>query len=201
MEGPVGARGAVAQCDLPQKHIGKRTGAQEWREKRQTGTWIHGLRHLLCRSRSEAGQTIVELAFSFLVFVFFAFAVIDFGHLFYVKTNVQNALQEAARYGSTGAHMPDPLNPGQTLSRVISITDTLQNDAVGANISNIQISSVTGGVPSSTSAGGPQGMLTVTATVNVSLWTPLISRLFPNGQYTFTTSVTIMNEPFLPSLT
>jgi len=214
MERPVGARGAVAQCALPLKHISRRIGAQyiskhpmtwdgeEWREKRKTGTWIHGLRHLLCGSRAEEGQTIVELAFAFLVFVFFAFAVVDFGHLFYVRMDVQNALQEAARYGSTGNHLPDPNNPGQNLSRIVSIEDTLQNDAMGVNISNISISSVTGGVTSTTSAGGPQGTLTVSVTVNVPLWTPLLSRLFfPNGQYTFTSSVTIMNEPFQTGLT
>ena len=152
--------------------------------------------HLLCRSRSEEGTTIVEFAFGFMVFVFVSFAVIDFGHLFFVRMDVQNALQEAARYGSTGNHLPDPVNPGNNLSRIASITNTLQNDAMGVNISNISITSVTGGTSSSTSAGGPGGMLTVSVTVNVPLWTPVIAPLFPNGQYTFTSSVTIMNEPF-----
>lgn len=204
MEHPIGAHGAVAQCALSPKHIDERTKMQSSLhalEKRTTVTWIRGLRHLLCRSRSEEGTTIVELAFAFLLFVFLSFAVIDFGHLFFVKTAVQNALQEAARYGLTGNHLADPANPGNNLSRITSITNTLQNGAMGVNISNISITSVTGGVSSTTSAGGPGGTLTVAATVNMPLWTPIIGRLFPGGIYTFTSSVTIMNEPFQPSLT
>ena len=174
---------------------------QQWRGSAKTVTRIHGPRHLLRRSRSEEGQSLVELAFAFMVFVFLAFAVFDFGHLFFVRTAVQNALQEAARYGSTGNHLPDPNNPGQNLSRTASIIETLQNDAMGVNISNISITSVTGDTTSTTSAGGPGGMLTVSVTDNMPLWTPLIARLFPNGQYTFTSAVTIMNEPFQPGQT
>jgi hypothetical protein len=115
-----------------------------------------------------------------------------------VEVDVQNALQEAARYGSTGNHLPNPNSPGQFLSRVTSIVDTLENDASGVNISNIQISSVDGG---SNSAGGPGDLMTVSTTVNMPLMTPLIAQLFPSGQFTFTSSVTIMNEPFSPSET
>lgn len=174
---------------------------QQLRGRAKTVTWIRGPRNLLRRSRSEEGQSLVEMALAFMVFVYLAFAVFDFGHLFFVRTAVQNALQEAARYGSTGNHLPDPKNPGQNLSRTTSIIDTLQNDAMGVNISNVSITSVTGDTTSTTSAGGPGGLLTVSVTVNMPLWTPLITRLFKNGQYTFTSSVTIMNEPFQPGQT
>jgi Flp pilus assembly protein TadG len=154
--------------------------------------------HFLCRFRSEEGQSLVEVAIAALLFFFLMFAVFDFGHLFFVEMDVQNALQEAARYGSTGNHLPNPNSPGQFLSRVASIVDTLENDASGVNISNIQISSVNGG---SNSAGGPGDLMTVSTIVNMPLMTPLIAQLFPNGQFTFTASVTIMNEPFSPSQT
>jgi Flp pilus assembly protein TadG len=199
MENQIGAQGAVRQCASYPEHIGEKTKVQGSDAK---GIRSNVLWHLQCRFRSEEGQSIVELALAFMLFVFLALAVVDFGHLFFVRMAVQNALQEAARYGSTGNHLPDPNNPGGTpLSRIVSIEDTLQNDSMGINITNISISSVTGGTSSTTSAGGPGGMLTVSATVNMPLLTPLIGRLFPNGQYTFTTSVTIMNEPFQPSLT
>jgi Flp pilus assembly protein TadG len=173
---------------------------KEWRGMGKTLTWIHGRRHLLCRSRSEEGQSLVEFALVFLVFMLFVFAIFDFGHLFFVEMDVQNAIQEAARYGSTGNHLPDPKNPGNSLSRVTSIIDTLENDAMGVQFSNIQVSS-SNGASTSTNGGGPGDMLTVSATVNMSLMTPLIAQMFPNGQYTFTASVTIMNEPFPPSQT
>ncbi len=173
---------------------------EEWRGMGKTVPWIHGLRHLLCRSRSEEGQSLVEFALAFLVFMFLVFAIFDFGHLFFVEMDVQNAIQEAARYGSTGNHLPDPKNPGNTLSRVTSIIDTLENDAIGVQFSNIQVSS-SNGASTSTNGGGPGDMLTVSATVNMPLMTPMIAQMFPNGQYTFTASITIMNEPFLPSQT
>lgn len=157
---------------------------------------IHGLRHLLCRFRSEEGQSLVEFALVFMVFIFLVFAIFDFGHLFFVEMDVQNAIQEAARYGSTGNHLPDPKNPGSSLSRATSIIDTFENDAVGVKVTNIQVSSLNGG---SGSAGGPGDSLTVTATVSMPLMTPLIARMFPHGQYTFTASTTVMNEPFPPS--
>jgi Flp pilus assembly protein TadG len=171
---------------------------EEWRGMGKTVPRIHGLRHLLCRSRSEEGQSLVEFALAFLVFMFLVFAIFDFGHLFFVEMDVQNAIQEAARYGSTGNHLPDPKNPGNNLSRIVSIIDTLESDAMGVQFSNIQVTSATGG---STSAGGPGDMMTVAATVNMPLMTPMIAQMFPNGQYTFTASITIMNEPFPSSQT
>jgi len=145
------------------------------------------------RFRSEEGGTLVEFAFASLLFFLLVFAVFDYGHLFFVEMAVQNAIQEAARYGSTGNHLPDPNNPGNNLSRVNSIIDTLENDAMGVQISNIQVSSASGGAGS---AGGPGDLLTVSATVNVALVTPIVARFFPNGQYTLTPSITVMNEPF-----
>jgi Flp pilus assembly protein TadG len=160
--------------------------------------WIHGLRHLLCRVRSEEGGSLVEFALVSMVFLFLTFAIFDFGHLYFVEMDVQNALQEAARYGSIGNHLPNPSNPGSTLSRVASIIATFESDAMGINASNIQVSSLNGGP---TSAGGPGDMLTVSATVTMPLMTPLIAQMFPNGQYTFTASTTVMNEPFPPNQT
>lgn len=168
---------------------------QQWRGR---VTRIHGLRHLLCRFRSEEGASLVEFALTSLLFFFLLFAVFDFGHLFFVEMDVQNALQEAARYGSTGNHLPDPNNASQSLSRVTSIINTLENDAFGVSISNIQVSSLNGG---SGSAGGPGDLMTVSTTVSMTMMTPLIAQLFPNGQLTYVASVTIMNEPFPPGQT
>jgi Flp pilus assembly protein TadG len=166
------------------------------------------VRRLLFRLRSEDGQTLVEFALAFVVFIFLVFAIFDFGHLFFVEMDVQNAIQEAARYGSTGNHLPNPKNPDQTLSRNRSIIDTLKSDAMGVQFSSIQISSIpisslSGGSTTSSSpgAGGPGELMTLSATVKMPLMTPLIAQMFPNGQYTFTESVTIMNEPFPASQT
>lgn len=179
-------------------HLSKSSNVVTMNWKRAKCDSIRGLRDLLCPFRSEEGQSLVEFALTALVFFVLMFAVFDFGHLFFVEMSAQNAIQEAARYGSTGNHLPDPSNPGKSLSRVMSITNTLKQDAFGVTISNIQISSLGGG---SGSAGGPGDLLTVSTTVSMPLMTPVIAQMFPNGQFTFTPSVTIKNEPFSPSQT
>jgi Flp pilus assembly protein TadG len=156
------------------------------------------LQRLLRRSRSAEGQTIFEFAMVFTLFIFLVLGVFDFGHLFFVRMNVENALQEAARFASTGNHLPDPNSHGNNLSRVDSIIATLNQDASGAVITNVQISSANGGKDS---AGGPGDTETITVTASVPMLTPMIAKLFDQGRYTFTSSVTIKNEPFPSSET
>jgi hypothetical protein len=196
MKREIGPHGANARCALSPGHMGEKTAEHCPFQTIRHGN--DGLRHWLSRSRSEEGESIVEFAIVSLLFVFLVLAIIDFGHLCFVQVEVQNALQEAARYGSTGNHLPNPAIPGTTLSRVISITDIFQQNVLGVQTPSIQVSSLSGGAAS---AGGPGDMLTISATVTMPLMTPLIARMFPGGEYTFTTSTTIMNEPFQPSET
>ncbi len=138
------------------------------------------------------------------VFFVLILGVMDFGRLFFIQENIQQAVDAGARYGSTGIHQSGT-NPatGQAYTRVQSITDYIQQQAaapigMGASLSTISISSATGGAGS---AGGPQDIETISVTATVRLMTPFISRFFPSGQYTFTSSATIKNEPFPPSQT
>ena len=124
--------------------------------------------------------------------------------MFFVQENVQQAVEAGARYASTGLHQSGT-NPatGQAYTRIQSIDDYIEQQAavstgMGATLSSISISSVQGG---SGSPGGPQDIETVSVSTVVTLMTPIISRLFPNGQYNFTASATIKNEPFPPSQT
>jgi len=145
------------------------------------------------RPGSIRGQAMLEFALVAPLFFFLIFAVIDFGRMFFVQMNLQSAVQEAGRFASTGDHLPDPNNPGQTLSRIASIIATAQQAAYGANLTNIKISSANGGP---NSAGGPGDIVTVSLTSSLPLMTPLVGRYFPNGAYTFTSSATFKNEPF-----
>ena len=143
--------------------------------------------------RATDGQAMAEFLMVAPLFFFLIFAVFDYAHLFFVQMDIENAVQEAGRFASTGNHLPDPKNPGQYLSRVNSIIATLQQAAYGQQITNIQISSLLGG---NGSAGGPGDTVTVSVTVNLKLMTPVIARAFPNGTYTFTSSTSFKNEPF-----
>jgi Flp pilus assembly protein TadG len=130
------------------------------------------------------------------LYLLLTFAVIDFGRMFFVQMNLQQTVQEAARFASTGNHLADPKNPGQNLSRVASIIATAQQSVFGADVSNIQVSSIGGGAGS---AGGPGDTVTVSLTTNLNLLTPLVARFFPGGVYSFTSSATFKNEPFSPT--
>jgi Flp pilus assembly protein TadG len=141
---------------------------------------------------------MLEFALVAPLFFFLVFAVIDFGRMFFIQMNIQNAVQEAGRFASTGNHLPDPNNPGQTMSRVASIIATAQQAAYGAYISSVQISSQQGGQGS---AGGPGDVVTVSLTTNLQLLTPMAATYFLNGAYTFTSSATFKNEPFPPGNT
>ena len=159
--------------------------------------WLRGKAGRLVSMR---GQDMLEYAVVAPAFMLMIFMVVDFGRMFFVQMNIQQAVQQAARYGSTGNHITQG---GSTLSRVNSIIETAREQsygayAFGANPPDVTITSSTGG---SGSAGGPQDTLTVSLTEHLPLLTPMVSRFFPGGKYTFTASCTIKNEAFPPNQT
>ena len=142
------------------------------------------------------GQTLVETAITFIIFMLLVFGIIDFARLLYVQMTMQHALRSAARYAATGNHLTNA--QGTTLSRTNSILQVAQQNAMGLPITSIQFTSQSFG---SGSAGGPCDTETLALGCNVQLLTPLISRYFNNGVYYFTASVVYRNEPFSPSQT
>ena len=152
----------------------------------------------------STGQSAVELALILPLFFLLIFSVMDFGMMFFVQENVQQAVLAGARFASTGSHEAGT-SPITHLpySRVQSIQDYVVAQAsvpiaMGASLSTIQVSSANGGAGS---AGGPQDIVTVSLTTSLSLKTPFLSRFFVNGLYTFAASATVLNEPFPPGQT
>ncbi len=170
-----------------------------WR--RMIDVQIRNKRRWRFRRGGCEGQSLVEFALVTMLFFLLLFGLIDFGRLFFTQMTLENAVRQAGRFAVTGNHLPDPNNPSQNLSRVASIMQVAQQQAVGLGISNIQISSLGGGSTGPGRAGGPGDTETITLTTNLHLITPLIGHFFPKGVYTFTVSVTFKNEPFSPSAT
>ncbi len=84
---------------------------------------------------------MVEFALIAPLFLLLVCGVIDYGRLFFTQSTLEDAVQEAGRYASTG-------NSLSGLTRLQSIEAVLQQAAVGMNvpIQNIQISSFTNGL-------------------------------------------------------
>lgn len=174
-------RGCVAEAEASSDWL----GSNAVRARRRKGV-------------STGGTSVVEFALVAPMFFLLFFAVFDFSRLFYVEMTLQNAVRAAGRYASTGNHLPDPHHQGQNLSRVNSIIQVAQQNAIGLSIAGIQISSAAGG---SGSAGGPGDTVTVSLTTNLQLMTPIVAQFFKNGIYRFTVSVSFKNEPFPPGNT
>lgn len=147
-------------------------------------------------SRRRTGQSLVETAITFTIFMLLVFGVLDFARLFYVQMTMQHALRVAGRYAATGNHLTD--SQGSTMSRANSILQVAQNAAMGLPLTAIQFTSQSLG---SGSAGGPCDTVTLAFGCNVQLLTPMISLFFSNGVYRFNVSSTYRNEPFPPAQT
>ena len=146
-------------------------------------------------TRSSEGSSTLEFALAATILFTAIFGCFDFAILMYSQLTLQNAVRQAGRYAMTGNHEPDPNHPGQNLSRVASITQVARNQAMGLDVSNIQISSTVGG---QNNAGGPGDTVTVSLTANLPLISPLLGRYFSHGIYTTTVSATFRNESFSP---
>ncbi len=151
-----------------------------------------------CRGRAcraNRGQTLLEFALVFPMFLMLICGVVDFSHVFYTEMTVQNALRQAGRFATTGNNLLDSNGNAQT--RAASIIQTAQQAAPGFDFSQINISSNgTGGTGNSANPGGPGDIITISMSTGVAMLTPVIAPFFPNGTYNFTVSVTFKNEPF-----
>ena len=149
------------------------------------------------KRRSDAtGQAMVEYALVLPLIALLVFGLIDFGRLFFTELTLQNALRIAGRYAVTGNHLPNPANPSQPISRVASIKQVAQQNAMGLDVSGLVISSQPSGGALSPGAGGPGDTIQLSLTYSLALLTPIVGQFFQAGVYTFTVNTYFHNEPF-----
>src|ERR1041384_3466233 len=115
---------------------------------------------ILGQVRSKRGQSVVEFTLAAPLFFVALYAIIEFSHLFYVRTTLQHALDEAARYMSTGQ--------GQSVSdpnaRFSAIQAKFCNNLIATGIACPTLIATDNG-------GGPEAIVTVTATANKRFFT------------------------------
>lgn len=192
---------------------------------------MHSLNNIgLNRSRKSGasrfsltrGQSSVEFAMVGIVFFLMLFAIMNYGWIMFAQMNIQQAVDDAGRYASTGQE-------SAANSRISSIINVIQTEMkVPLSSWNLSICSVPAGSTTSScytsnntnptqgssgngDAGGPSSTVTISVTANLKMLAPLNfvgplfghnagMKVFSSG-YTFTSSSTFRNESFNPSTT
>src|ERR1700756_2220983 len=111
---------------------------------------------ILGYARSKRGQSVVEFTLAAPLFFLAFYAIVEFSHLFYVRTTAQHALDEAARYMSTGQGQ-STTNPD---ARLAAIQNLFCNNLVATGIvcPTLNVIAPYGNIPDKP--------VTLTATVN-----------------------------------
>ena len=140
-------------------------------------------------TRRERGSMLVEAAVVLPLLLLLLFAITEFGRLFYTKITVESAVRQAARFAVTGNLLEDPGSPGNDLSREDGIKQYVVTHAAGVTVdpSRITVEPLGG--------GGPGDLVKVTAEHTFRFVAPIVGRFFDDGEYTFTYTATMKNEP------
>src|SRR4051794_30242941 len=105
---------------------------------------------ILRQGKVKRGQPVVGLNLAAPRFLVALYAIIEFSHLFYVRTTLQHALDEAARYMSTGQGQ-DSNDP---TARITSIQSKFCNNLVATGVDCPTL------IVSDTGGGGPEAIVT-----------------------------------------
>ena len=152
--------------------------------------------------KCQRGQAVVELTFSFLIFMTIFYAIIEFSHLLYTQVSLQNALRSAGRYMVTGRTGQD--GSGNNIPRDQMIHNIFCSNLFAVGIpcpsgSAFQFTCLDPLPATACSGGGPDQTVMVTVNLNKPALIPFFSQFFPTGGVPFTLSTTWRNEPFSPT--
>ena len=138
--------------------------------------------------RGNRGSTVLELALAIPIVMILFMGIFEFGRLFYARVTMQHAVAEAARFAVTGGTLDD--DQGNSLTRAQSIVAVIQRQAIALDIDVDQLSI------DPSDGGSPSQIVTVSGNFSYDFVTPGIQDVFPDGEYTFTVSTSMKNEPF-----
>jgi Flp pilus assembly protein TadG len=148
--------------------------------------------------KRERGAVSVETAFAAVVLVGLITATMDFANMHYKRSALQHAVSQATRFAVTGKTVADPNDASKQLSREASIYQLVKQlskiEDFGSRDLAVYVVNSDGTLTAG--PGGPGDVIMVRATYRVGLVTPGLSKLFPNGQYSFTCSTRFRNEEF-----
>jgi Flp pilus assembly protein TadG len=126
------------------------------------------------RVASERGQALVETAFVAIIFSLIVFGIVEFGNLFRVQLELQNAVRDGARYAAD-IHGTSTSCPSG--SSVLSQIQSTASDLRSITLSDYSQSTCTGNCQSETSSD-----VKVTGNYTYTPVTPVGSLLAEIGQ-------------------
>ena len=151
--------------------------------------------------KKSRGQSTVEFALVLPIFAMVFFAIVEFGHLFYVNLTLRQAIGQAGRFMITGRTTKD--SGGSDIPREQAIKDAFDKWLIGTGVGLQSFQMTCNGVPCT--GGISEETVLLTATFNKPLFTVLFANFFPGGggcpagNLCFTLSTTWKNEPFSSS--
>jgi hypothetical protein len=148
-----------------------------------------GMRKTEGLRRRERGSALVETAIVLPLLLLLLVSIIEFGRLFYTKITVESAVRQATRFAVTGNRKADPTNPDQDLPRAEAIKQYLVEHAPAVKIDKTKITL------DPANGGEPGEIVKVRVEHRFEFVTPLIANLFDGGEYNFSYTATMKNEP------
>lgn len=149
------------------------------------------------RDRNQKGSVLVEVALVVTSFMFLMGAVLDLSNYLHVRSKIQHAVSQSARYAVTGNQLVDPNDSSSTLTRDASIIYLLEK-YTGLKFKSDQVDIYSVAPDGSLRAGPGVGgdVVLVRVRYDVGLITPGLQRLFPNGRARIQCSARFRNEQF-----
>jgi Flp pilus assembly protein TadG len=158
---------------------------------------------ILRKMTDSKGATIIEFALVLPIFALLLFAIIEFGHYFFVQHTLQFATREGTRLALVGGTLNDP--SGNPMTRQASIIQTIKDYAsIAVNPAALQISIFPVGPgytdpanwQTTTDPGSGGSYMRVRVLYTFNFLTPLIGQFFPSGHQVITAQALYRNELF-----
>jgi Flp pilus assembly protein TadG len=147
----------------------------------------------------QSGATLVEMAIVMPILLLVLLALVEFGMMFFVTLTMQYAVREGARYAITGRNNLDPNTSSQ--QRYAAVIEKIRDSSMGmydklAPVISVNGTSYQASGYGNAMFGGAGSIMVLRLDCSWTVTTPLISRAFTNGKYTFAVAATMRNEFF-----
>lgn len=144
------------------------------------------------RVRSSKGANMIEAAIITPLLLLVTFAVVDFGMVFYVWLTLNNGVSQATRFAVTGQTIGGGSREESIKTAMRNATPTLTLPDSAFTFTHM----APGGNAWVAGVGAQNDIGRVTVSYNWSLYTPLVSVFFPNGEIRIRAESAMKNERF-----